>query len=100
MAYKLAFCFLAFVFSFLKLHFFLIFLTFSKYKYNLAHFQQKVKKKKKKLNKLFPNESYYNQSFFILFDFKYFSFNKETVCFIATSCKSMWESRESWCTRR
>ena len=99
MAYKLAFCFLAFVFSFLKLHFFLIFLTFSKYKYNLANFQQKFFKKKK-LNKLFPNESYYNQSFFILFDFKYFSFNKETVCFIAASCKSIWESWVSWYTRR
>ena len=38
-----------------KTSLFLIFLTFSKYKYTLAHFQQKVFKKKK-LNRLFLNE--------------------------------------------
>ena len=42
------------MYSFLKSHFFLFFLTFSKYKYTLVHIQQKIFSKK--LYKLFPNK--------------------------------------------
>ena len=42
------------MYSFLKPHFFLLFLTFSKYKYTLTQIQQKVFRKK--LYKLFPNK--------------------------------------------
>ena len=39
LAYKLVFCFLVLLYSFLKLHIFLYFFTFSKYKYTLTHSQ-------------------------------------------------------------